>query len=404
MGISAVDDLPWGSHLCLFHETTEDLLTVVVPYFKAGLEDGELCLWVLAPTLTESAALRALRDGIPDLDRFLDRRSLELVSHDAWYLAGGIFDLQRVVAAWYHALDQASARGFAGIRVTGSGAWLYRRDWRDFREYEDLVSASMADRRMLALCTFPIGASAAADVLDVSDAHQVTLALRNGVWERLETPERIAERMRALETANAELASLSRTRMNVDEAERRRFARELHDEMGGALTGITMMLGAGDRALETARAAVTELMERVRSMSFDLRAPALDDLGLLSALLTHVARYTAQTGIRVQFAHIGLHRRFRPEVETAAYRIIQEALTNVARHAAVAEVSIRVRANTGLLRIQIDDQGGGFDLAAVALGGGLVGMRERAQLLGGRLRLDSAPGQGTRVSAELPLD
>jgi signal transduction histidine kinase len=165
-----------------------------------------------------------------------------------------------------------------------------------------------------------------------------------------------------------------------------------------------MTLEAGDRAIETARAAITGLMERVRSLSFDLRPPALDDLGLLSALLTHFARYTAQTGIQVRFAHVGIDQRFRPGVETAAYRIIQEALTNVARHAAVAEVAVRARADASLLRIQIDDQGGGFDLAAVAPGGGLVGMRERAQLLGGRLRLDSAPGQGTRVSAELPLD
>jgi signal transduction histidine kinase len=399
-----MDDMPWGSHFCLFHETTEDLLAVLVPYFKAGLEDDEFCLWALAPPLTEDAALRALRHAVPDLDRFLDRRSIELVPHDAWYLAGGNFDPRRVAAAWQHALDQASARGYAGIRVTGSSAWLYRRDWRDFREYEDLINESMANRSMLALCTFPIGASGAADVLDVSDAHQLTIALRNGIWERLETPERIAGHMRALETANAELASLSRARMDVDEAERRRFARELHDEMGGALTGITMTLEAGDRAIETARAAITGLMERVRSLSFDLRPPALDDLGLLSALLTHFARYTAQTGIQVRFAHVGIDQRFRPGVETAAYRIIQEALTNVARHAAVAEVAVRARADASLLRIQIDDQGGGFDLAAVAPGGGLVGMRERAQLLGGRLRLDSAPGQGTRVSAELPLD
>jgi hypothetical protein len=129
--------------------------------------------------------------------------------------------VQRVLAAWHRALDQAVVRGYAGLRATGSSAWLHQQDWRQFHEYEDLLDQSMADHPMLTLCTFPIGASRASDVLDVSRAHQVAIALRDGVWDGLETRERTADRMRQLETAHAEMASMVRGCLDAVEAELR---------------------------------------------------------------------------------------------------------------------------------------------------------------------------------------
>jgi signal transduction histidine kinase len=130
----------------------------------------------------------------------------------------------------------------------------------------------------------------------------------------------------------------------------------------------------------------------------------LDDLGLLPALLWLVERYTAQTGVRVSFERGPLPERFDPAVETAAYRIVQEALTNVARHAGVREAVVRLWADADWLGLQVEDRGAGFDPRAVAgPSAGLSGMRERAQLLGGHLEVESAPGQGTRVTAGLPL-
>src|SRR5207249_1553644 len=146
-GIVPVGDIPWGTHVCLFHQTTRDLLAALAQYFKAGLEDNEFCLWVLDPALTEQEARGALRQAVPDLDRHLESRSIEFLPHEAWYLSGGVFDLQRVVAGWQRKLDQVMPRGYSGIRVTGSTAWLHRRDWRDFREYEDAMSQSIANRR-----------------------------------------------------------------------------------------------------------------------------------------------------------------------------------------------------------------------------------------------------------------
>ncbi len=159
-------------------------------------------------------------------------------------------------------------------------------------------------------------------------------------------------------------------------------------------------------SLGEAQALVNELMALVRDLSLDLRPAMLDDLGLLPTLLWHFERYTAQTSVCVTFKHSGLEGRFAPEVETAAYRIVQEALTNVARHAGVSEVTVRLWADQDTLGVQIEDQGTGFDpeaaLAASATTG-LAGMRERAVLLGGQLTVESAPGAGTHVTAELPL-
>jgi signal transduction histidine kinase len=132
----------------------------------------------------------------------------------------------------------------------------------------------------------------------------------------------------------------------------------------------------------------------------------LDDLGLVAALLWHFGRYTEQTKVRVLFQHAGLEqRRFPPDLETAAYRIVQEALTNVARHAGVGEVTVRLWTEEHALAVQVEDRGVGFDARAVPVAGrtGLTGMRERVVLLEGQLSIESSPGGGVRLTAELPL-
>jgi PAS domain S-box-containing protein len=210
------------------------------------------------------------------------------------------------------------------------------------------------------------------------------------------------------------LQLLSRRLVEVQEAERRHIARELHDEVGQVLTGLKLTLEMGASLppeeskanLEEAQALVNELMAEVRNLSLDLRPAMLDDLGLLPALLWHFERYTAQTQVHVTFKQIGLERRFQPEIETVVYRIIQEALTNVARHAGVDNVTVRVWVDDVALNVQVEDQGPGFDLEAALAAGissGLSGMYERVGLLDGQLRIESIPEAGTSVTARLPL-
>ena len=208
---------------------------------------------------------------------------------------------------------------------------------------------------------------------------------------------------------------LSRQLVEVQEAERRSIARELHDQIGQVLTGLKLVLemsqrdtdAARDENLDEALVLVDELMSQVRELSLSLRPAMLDDLGLLPALLWQFERYTAQTQVQVDFQHRRVEGvRFDPEIETAAYRIVQEALTNVARHAGVKQVTVRLWADDRGLYLQVEDQGRGFDpdsALAASLTGGLSGMRERANLLGGQLTIDSDPGERTILSASIPL-
>jgi signal transduction histidine kinase len=202
--------------------------------------------------------------------------------------------------------------------------------------------------------------------------------------------------------------------VEVQEEERRHLARELHDEIGQILTGVKFALEAGAAAppgasgakLDEARGLIGEALARVRALSFDLRPALLDHFGLLPALRWLIDRFTGATGVRVNFRQAGLERRPAPELETAAYRIVQEALTNVARHARVGEAAVRVWVEDATLRVQVEDQGVGFDPEAVWDAGrsnGLPGLRERVLLLGGRLDVDAALGGGTHLLAEFPL-
>lgn len=218
-----------------------------------------------------------------------------------------------------------------------------------------------------------------------------------------------------VQAAHERLQALSRRLVEVQEAERRNIARELHDEIGQILTGLSLSLEMVNRPpadqipqrLVQARGLVSELLQRVREMSLQLRPPMLDDLGLLSTLRWYFDRYTTQTGIYVRFKHSGLdQRRFTTDIEIAVYRTVQEALTNVARHANTNEVMVRLWANHEILGMQITDEGRGFD-PIVALtrhtSSGLAGMQERMRLIGGDLCIDSVPGHGSSLSIELPL-
>lgn len=217
----------------------------------------------------------------------------------------------------------------------------------------------------------------------------------------------------ALRDTSERLQGLSRRLLEVQEAERRHLARELHDEVGQLLTGLKLTLemnprlpsGAAEANLDRVLQLVKELTTRIRDLSLRLRPTMLDDLGLLPALLWHIERYRTQTLVQVRFAHHGLERRFAPDVETAAYRIVQEALTNVARHAGARCVCVSVWHEGETLSLRVEDDGVGFDAASVlhaAGSSGLSGMQERAVLLGGRLLVESRPGAGTRLLAELP--
>jgi signal transduction histidine kinase len=228
-----------------------------------------------------------------------------------------------------------------------------------------------------------------------------------------------AERAAAQASETAQRDLLARV-IAAQEAERARVSRDLHDEIGQALTSVLLGLRliddtarpdagvAGDERgdrLEEVRSLVADALERVRSLAFELRPTVLDDVGLVPALERLTTEVADRSAVAVDLTVRGLDdpRRLPGEVETVLYRVVQEALTNAVRHANASVVSVLIVAGAGLVRAVIEDDGHGFDPGASHHSLGLAGMRERVMLVGGTLRIDSSPGSGTTLVAEVPV-
>src|SRR6266849_1242025 len=234
-GIGVVGDVPWGTHFFMFYETKQDLLETLVPYFKAGLESGELCLWLVSEPLTKEEARNALRGAMPEFERYVANRSIEIVSGRQFYVSSNHLDLKRAIRTWAEKTDSAVTRGYAGLRLTASTAWLEHKDWEAFCDYESEVNNSIGNWRMSALCSYPLAGSTAAEILDVTRTHQFAIARRNNSWEVVETSElkqakseikrlndelerRVIERTQQLTAVNEEMRKEMLERQRAEEA------------------------------------------------------------------------------------------------------------------------------------------------------------------------------------------
>lgn len=231
--------------------------------------------------------------------------------------------------------------------------------------------------------------------------------------------EREIERQRLAERQNRrDLERLSARLVTAQEEERRSLSRELHDAVGQALTAIKMEMGVALRGVETdsrARASLDEArsiaestLQSVRDLSQLLHPSMLDDFGLPEALAAHLRSFSKRSGIRAQFTHERMDERLSQEIEVCVYRIVQEALTNVARHSGASSCTVALVRRDGVLHLTIEDDGRGIDTAAARAvdarrGLGLIGMRERAQALSGTFVIENRPEGGTRVGVRLPV-
>lgn len=256
--------------------------------------------------------------------------------------------------------------------------------------------------------------SARFEKLLLGDPHTDRLAETfNSMLDRLEG------NLRAIERYSEQLQARSGQVISAQEEERKRIARELHDETGQALTslslGLKMMQGV--KRLSEAKAQAEELLELthqamdgVHRLAMELRPKTLDDLGLVPALRWYANEWARSLNLAVDFQTQGIKDRLPPPVEIVLYRVIQEALTNVAKHASARRVRIRLEQAEGHILASVEDDGQGFDVRALlhsgdrARGLGLFGMQERMSLVGGSFAIESAPGQGTVVRVEAPLE
>src|SRR5271157_3256179 len=184
-GIEIVGQVPWGTHFCQFYETTEDLLDVLVPYFRCGLEQNEYCMWVTCEPLTSEMAEAALRQAVPDLDVYLARKQIDFLDYSQWYTIGGQFDADRVLNGWVEREEQALQLGYDGLRLTGNTFWLEKKDWADFTNYEATVNEVIGQYHMIAVCTYSLDHCAAVELLDVVKNHQFALIKRDKKWQVL---------------------------------------------------------------------------------------------------------------------------------------------------------------------------------------------------------------------------
>ena len=298
----------------------------------------------------------------------------------------------------------ADLAGLAGIQIPHLGM--------DIREYyqieDDSHPALVAHRRALkgGSATFEI--EQGGDILDcrVEPLRDIAGRIIGVVGAALDITD--------TRNAEARLRALAYRLIEVQEEERRIISRELHDELGQSLTVLQLMLA---RAAQTvpenasmghneAQELVRDIIARVRRISLDLGPSMLDDLGLLPTLLDYFKRQRALTKLKINFKYIGLKKKkFPMAVSNTAYRFIQEALTNVIRHAGTDSMNVLAWADHKTLIIRVEDGGSGFAPSTqdIRNTGGLQGIRERVRLLGGRFEIESAPHRGTCLIAELPL-
>jgi PAS domain S-box-containing protein len=678
--------------MCLFYESQAELTDILVRYFRTGLENNEFCMWITADSIPVEQAAASLRKGIANVDKYLGKSQLEILNYNQWYIRRGCFNAQRVLRSWSKKETHALKQGFHGIRVLGDASWLDQKHWQAFTHYEAEADRLLGQRRVLAICAYPLKAIGACWAIDVIRNHEVALVKQGGVWQALmgsghkrlhvaqpdllkgavprigghiarlkaeeprrklqkhyqyvidqlpfgiglstlngkviagnhamsalfgysveelrrlgsailyETPadrKRLVEKLHREERATAfptrmrckngrvfdalltaertrfcgldcfqvivqditgqkmaklalaaaerrlepildkgydvvvlltregfvlcasplvrrflgyapdELAGLNwfklvytpdprsawrvfmrllkspgesvnaqtrfcrkdrscvwgewigtnmlhvpevqavvinirdaaernqaQTRrfaarpeeqqlwdltgklVEIDEAERHRLATELHDQVGQRLAALSAGLnlvrgqlppdfpsGLGAR-LEASLQLAEEIAFCTRNLMAEFSAPVLADYGLLAALRWYAMRISSQTALRVQVQGSEPAPRLEPAKETTLYRIAQEAVTNVVKHARASQAIITVEAGPKTVRLAVTDDGVGFDPAAAqamptGASIGLATMRQRASTTGGRLEVQSAPGRGTCIVAEL---
>ncbi|HET8686797.1 MAG TPA: MEDS domain-containing protein, partial [Methanosarcina sp.] len=200
-GIDIIEDLPWGTHFCQFYQSKEDLMEILIPYFKAGLEYNELCILVTSHSQEVNEAKEALRKTIPDFDVYLENGQIEIIPYIDWYVKESIFISERVLNSWVEKLNEAQKNGYKGVRFSWNTSRLKRGNLGNFADYEKKVDAITGNHHIIALCTYSFDEHDVTEAIDIAANHQFTLVKKEGKWKRIESSGRknLAESQRTEE-------------------------------------------------------------------------------------------------------------------------------------------------------------------------------------------------------------
>jgi PAS domain S-box-containing protein len=188
-GIDVIGDAPWGTHLCQFYQGKQDLIDILVPYFRQGLADNEFCMWVTSEPLGVDEARMALRSVEPALDKHIRRGQIEILDYTQWYTRTGRFNADEVLRGGAEKLQGALDRGYEGLRLTGNTFWLKAKDWAELTAYEEAVNRVIGKYPILAVCTYYLDKCSAHEIMDVVSNHRFALVKRDGNWQMIESSE-----------------------------------------------------------------------------------------------------------------------------------------------------------------------------------------------------------------------
>ncbi|MHC1754813.1 MAG: MEDS domain-containing protein [Methanosarcina sp.] len=186
-GIDIIGDLPWGTHFCLFYRTKEDLLDMLVPYFKAGLENNELCIWVTSEFFEVKEAKEALKKAISDIDVYIEKGQIGIIPHTHEHVNEDTFYSEKVTNIWTEKLNNALANGYDGLRTTGNTFWLEKENWNNLVDYEKKIDAFIGKHDMISLCPYFLDMYNPAEILDLVAVHQFSLIKREEKWGQIES-------------------------------------------------------------------------------------------------------------------------------------------------------------------------------------------------------------------------
>lgn len=256
-GIPFIDEVAWGSHLCAFYETDDDLFETVAGYFAAGIETNEMCVWAMPDGICLDRARSQLRDAISQFEQHVETGRMRFVTAADRYTVEGRFDAEAFDAFWATLLDEALAAGHLGMRVSGEALWLAKQPRADALTSERCVERLLADRPMIVLSTYDLAASRAADLLDAVQAHHPVVARRDGDWQLVDASKlpRNGMALRDVEDAIARMQAHVQGSEQLTGRERKVFALLI---TGASSKEVARDLGISPRTVDFHRGNIIE--------------------------------------------------------------------------------------------------------------------------------------------------